>query len=245
MSLFSGGSGETSPFPAERHFQAVTSAAAARSVSVAPAALRLRKSRLNESLFPSVLSCEVTLEELALPTAFKENGASDTGDPFENLVEQHRHMVQRVAYRLLGRLEDAQDATQEVFLRLFRNRDRVGADPRSSQVKAWLYRVTVNVCNDHHRRRKAVVKMQAAGPRAEADPAPDPERVLALEERKRLLLEGLGTLPERERTALVLRDIEGLSTTEVASILGVEEVTVRSHAASGRLKLAKYVRSRQ
>lgn len=182
----------------------------------------------------------MTLGELALPTAFKENGASDTGDAFEHLVEQHQHMVQRVAYRLLGCLEDAQDATQEVFLRLYRNRDRVGADP-----KAWLYRVTVNVCNDHYRRRKAVVTMQAAGPRSETDPAPDPERVLALEERKRLLLEGLATLPERERTAIVLRDIEGLSTAEVAAIFGVEEVTVRSHSASGRLKLAKYVRSRQ
>ena len=154
-------------------------------------------------------------------------------------------MVQRVAYRLLGRIEDAQDATQEVFLRLFRNRDRVGADPGRLQIKAWLYRVTVNVCNDHHRRRKVAMAMQAAGPRAEADPAPDPEHVLALEERRRLLLEGLGTLPERERTAMVLRDIEGLSTAEVAAILGIEEVTVRSHSASGRLKLAKYVRSRQ
>jgi RNA polymerase sigma-70 factor, ECF subfamily len=182
----------------------------------------------------------VTLGEIALPTALKENGASDTGDAFENLVAQHQPMVQRVAYRLLGRIEDAQDAAQEVFLRLYRNRGRVGPDP-----KAWLYRVTVNVCHDQHRRRKTAVEMQAAGPRAEADPAPDPERVLAMEERKRLVVEGLAILPERERTALVLRDIEGLSTVEVAGILGVKEVTVRSQAASGRLKLAKYVRSRQ
>ncbi len=150
-------------------------------------------------------------------------------------------MVQRVAYRLLGRLEDAQDAAQEVFLRLFRNLDRIGAaDP-----KAWLYRVTVNVCNDQHRRRKVVLEMQSTGSRPETDPAPNPERLLALEQRKRLVMQGLETLPERERTAIVLRDIEGLSTAEVAAILGVEEVTVRSQASSGRLKLAKYVRSRQ
>lgn len=192
---------------------------------------------LNESVLSSVLSCEVTLGELVLPTASTENGASDAGDAFELLVERHQPMVQRVAYRLLGRLEDAQDAAQDVFLRLYRNRERVGADP-----KAWLYRVTVNVCNDRHRRRKVVVEMQTRGSRPEADPAPDPERILALEERKRLLLEGLGTLPERERTAIVLRDIEGLSTAEVAAILGIEEVTVRSHVSSGRLKLAKYVR---
>lgn len=118
-------------------------------------------------------------------------------------------------------------------MRLYRNRDRVGADP-----KAWLYRVTVNVCNDHHRRRR----MMTVETR---DPVPDPERLLALEERKRLLTAGLATLPARERAAVVLRDIEGLSTAEVAQILGVEEITVRTQASSARLKLAKYVRSRK
>jgi RNA polymerase sigma-70 factor (ECF subfamily) len=58
-------------------------------------------------------------------------------------------------------------------------------------------------------------------------------------------MEGLLTLPERERAAVVLRDIEGLSTREVAAILSVEEVTVRSHISSARVKLAKYVRRRK
>ncbi len=148
----------------------------------------------------------------------------------------HQQMVLRTAFRLLGRLEDAQDAAQEVFLRLFRNLHRIDADP-----KAWLYRVTVNVCNDHHRRRKFVVELDAE----HADSAPDPERVLTLDERKRLVTEGLETLAARERAAVVLRDIEGLSTAEVAGILGVEEVTVRSQIFSARAKLAKYVRSRR
>jgi len=145
-------------------------------------------------------------------------------------------MVLRTAYRLLGRLEDAQDATQEVFLRLFRNLDRVGGEPR-----AWLYRVTVNVCNDHYRRQKLVVELDAR----RVDPSPDPERMISLEQRKRLLMEGLEILPERERAAVVLRDIEGLSTAEVAAALGVEEATVRSQISNARVKLAKYVRSRQ
>lgn len=145
-------------------------------------------------------------------------------------------MVLRTAYRLLGRVEDAQDATQEVFLRLFRNLDRVGAEPR-----AWLYRVTVNVCNDYYRRQKMVVELDDR----RVDPSPDPERMITLEQRKRLLMEGLEILPERERAAVVLRDIEGLSTAEVAAALGVEEVTVRSQVSNARVKLAKYVRSRQ
>ena len=58
-------------------------------------------------------------------------------------------------------------------------------------------------------------------------------------------MDGLQTLPERERAAVVLRDIEGLSTAETASILGVEEVTVRSQISTARVKLARYVRRRR
>ena len=69
--------------------------------------------------------------------------------------------------------------------------------------------------------------------------------MLVLEERKRLLMDGLQTLAERERAAVVLRDIEGLSTREVAAILNVEEVTIRSQISMARVKLAKYVRRRK
>jgi RNA polymerase sigma-70 factor (ECF subfamily) len=176
-----------------------------------------------------VSTCEVATEELAL--AF----FSTREDPFEAAMAAHERMVVGVAYRLLGRMEDARDAAQEVFLRLFQNLDRVNGDP-----KAWLYRVTVNVCNDHFRKSRPVAQPDER----RADPAPGPEQVLEIDERKRLLMEGLQTLGERERAAVVLRDVEGLSTREVAGILGVEEVTVRSHISVARVKLAKYVRGR-
>jgi RNA polymerase sigma-70 factor, ECF subfamily len=151
----------------------------------------------------------------------------------------HERMVVGTAYRLLGRMEDAQDAAQEVFLRLLKNLDRIEGDP-----KPWLYRVTVNICNDRYRRRRLTAEPDEQMLSAIVDPAPNAERVLALDHRKRLLMEGLGTLAERERAAVVLRDIEGLSTREVAGILGIEEVTVRSQISVARVKLAKYVRSR-
>jgi RNA polymerase sigma-70 factor (ECF subfamily) len=164
-------------------------------------------------------------------------GLSDRrGQEFDRMVAAHQQMVLRTAYRLLGRLEDAQDAAQEVFLRLFRNQVSVNGDP-----KAWLYRVTVNVCNDHHRRRKSVVELGSQ----RADPAPDPERVLTLKERKRLIVEGLETLAERERACVVLRDIEGLTTAQVAAILDIEEATVRSQIHGARVKLASFVRRRR
>ena len=174
---------------------------------------------------------QATAGEIAL---LNEQTRSDP--TFDELVALHQQKVLRTAYRLLGRVEDAQDASQEVFLRLLKNLHKIQGDPQG-----WLYRVTVNICNDHHRRRPAVMEP----PPDLADGAPDPERVLTDGERKRLLMDGLQTLPERERSAVVLRDIEGLSTREVAAILSVEEVTVRSHISSARVKLAKYVRSRK
>jgi RNA polymerase sigma-70 factor (ECF subfamily) len=154
---------------------------------------------------------------------------------FEAVMAAHERMVIGTAYRLLGRIEDAQDAAQEVFLRLLKNLNRIEGDP-----KPWLYRVTVNICNDRYRRRLMTTEPDERA----ADPAPNAERALDLDDRKRLLMEGLETLSKRERAAVVLRDIEGLSTREVAGILGIEEVTVRSQISVARVKLAQYVRSR-
>jgi RNA polymerase sigma-70 factor (ECF subfamily) len=152
---------------------------------------------------------------------------------YERLVRLHERMVLGVAYRLLGRMEDAQDAAQEVFLKLFQKHRQIEGDPTP-----WLYRVTVNVCNDWYRKRTAVAEPDEKA----ADPSADALQTITLEERKRLLRDGLLTLGERERAAIVLRDIEGLSTQQVARILGIEEVTVRSQISVARVKLAKYVR---
>ena len=105
---------------------------------------------------------------------------------FERIMAAHERLVLGTAYRLLGRMEDAQDAAQEVFLRLFKNLGRVGDDP-----KPWLYRVTVNLCNDYYRRRTLVAEPDER----RADPAPDPLSLLTMDERKRLLMEGLQTSP--------------------------------------------------
>jgi RNA polymerase sigma-70 factor (ECF subfamily) len=169
--------------------------------------------------------------ELTL-TAIREI-PGDERQTFDELMSAHRPRVLRTAYRLLGSPEDAQDVCQEVFLRLLKNLDTLDAPPQ-----AWLYRVTVNLCYDYHRRRPAIIDTEFE----HADPAPRIDRVLELDERRRLLTAGLRRLSERERTCTVLRDIEGLSNREVAAILGVEEVTVRTHCASARAKLANYVR---
>ncbi len=76
-----------------------------------------------------------------------------TGDleAFDQLMRLHEQQVLGTALRLLGNLEDAQDAAQEAFLRLYKSLNRL---PDIQQIKPWLYRVTVNVCNDMHRARR-------------------------------------------------------------------------------------------
>ncbi len=155
---------------------------------------------------------------------------------FERLMVLHERPVFATALRLLGRREDAQDATQEVFLRLHKQLARFD-DIR--QLSPWLYRVTVNVCRDLYRSRQDARILpldQVPAPAVAVDPLAD----LTAAERKQIVAQGLRTLADKERTALVLRDIEGLSTREVARILGTREATVRVQVARARLKLRKF-----
>ena len=164
--------------------------------------------------------------------------AARAGDlaAFDRLMRQHERMVLGTALRLLGSLHDAQDASQEVFLKLYRNLGKVEA---SGNIPGWLYRVTVNACHDLRRRRPASVPMEDAGdvPSREAGPAEQSAR----EERRRVLELSLRMLPEKERAALVLRDLEGLTTEEVARVLGSSEATVRSQVSKARLKVKEFV----
>ncbi len=161
---------------------------------------------------------------------------------FDHLMRRCERQVFGTAWRLLGTVEDAQDASQEVFLRLYRHLGRV--DP-SRPLQAWLYRVTVNVCHDlgrrlRKRRTVAIEEIDRSRPLRAVDPASDPAAAAALAEQKQIVAEGLRTLTEKERRALVLRDVRGLSSREVAGILGSSEATVRSHICRGRLKMKRF-----
>jgi RNA polymerase sigma-70 factor (ECF subfamily) len=155
---------------------------------------------------------------------------------FESLMRQYERMVLVTALRLLGNMEDAKDASQEVFLRLYRNLRKVEA---SSNLSGWLYRVTVNVCHDMGRKKTASVPMEEV--LEPATPGADAQESLAGAERQRVLHMSLRMLSEKERAALVLRDLEGLSTLEVAQALGSTEATVRSQISHARVKVKDFM----
>lgn len=156
---------------------------------------------------------------------------------FEALLRTHEVQVARTALRLLNSRQDAQDAAQEVFLRLHRHIRRIDD---SRNLPGWLYRVTVNVCRDILRKRKGVDSLDDAQLAVESTTEAD----LGREQQRKLIQDALRSLPEKERAALTLRDVEGLSTKEVAGILGSSEATVRSQISAARLKIRKILRGR-
>jgi RNA polymerase sigma-70 factor, ECF subfamily len=182
-----------------------------------------------------ILSMTGRLEagELHNPTVFERALAGDL-DAFDTLMRSHERQVLGTALRLLGRLEDAQDAAQEVFIRLFRHLKKLQS---AEAVGPWLYRVTVNVCNDAWQKRRPTSDVADLDL---ASGAPDPETLAGQSQRQRVVARGLETLAVKERAALVLREVEELSTREVAAVLKSSEVTVRTQICTARMKLRKF-----
>jgi RNA polymerase sigma-70 factor (ECF subfamily) len=164
---------------------------------------------------------------------------------FEQIMLATEQRVVSIAWRMLGNREDAHEATQDVYLRVFRylGRFRVGEDFR-----AWLYRLTINVCHDFARKRRLTeaadfdeIDIDREGGRFDAERrAADPEGRALHEQQLALIRRALQTLPAKERAALVLRDLEGFSTKEVAQVLGSRPVTVRSQVSAARAKIKTY-----
>jgi RNA polymerase sigma-70 factor (ECF subfamily) len=155
---------------------------------------------------------------------------------FERLMRQYERLVLGTALRLTGNLPDAQDVSQEVFLKLYRNLRKL---PEDGRLAPWLYRVTVNACHDTRRRRRPESPMETAG--QITSPEDDPQQAVTEAERRRVVGMSLRVLADKERAAIVLRDIEGLSTEEVARALGSSEATVRSHISKARVKMKDFV----
>ncbi|KAA5836236.1 RNA polymerase sigma factor SigM [Saccharopolyspora hirsuta] len=162
--------------------------------------------------------------------------AHTSGDPhaFSELFRRHRDRLWAVALRTMRDHEDAADALQDAMISAFRNASSFRAE---SQVTTWLHRIVVNACLDRIRRRQArpTVPLPETGP---AEPAV-PRDAIAEQDTRMAVQDALAELPEDQRSAIVLVDVEGYSVAETASILGIADGTVKSRCARGRAKLAK------
>ena len=153
---------------------------------------------------------------------------------WDNIVRTYADSVYRLAYRLSGNAQDAEDLTQETFIRVFRSLDRY----RPGTFEGWLHRITTNLFLDQVRHR-SVVRMEAL-PEDTERVASNSAGPAALMDDKLLhpdLQQALDALSPDSRVAVVLCDIEGLSYEEIADLLGVKIGTVRSRIHRGRAQL--------
>ncbi|HIT74579.1 MAG TPA: RNA polymerase sigma factor SigE [Candidatus Avipropionibacterium avicola] len=174
--------------------------------------------------------------------AVEDRGASGSGEQpewqpltWEQVVTQHSARVYRLALRLTGNPHDAEDLTQDVFVRVFRSLDRY----RPGTFEGWLHRITTNLFLDGARRKQRIRFDLMADDVDERVPArdPGPSQVLLDQDLDHDVAQALAALSPEFRAAVVLCDIEGLSYEEIADVLGLKLGTVRSRIHRGRSQL--------
>jgi RNA polymerase sigma-70 factor (ECF subfamily) len=156
---------------------------------------------------------------------------------WEDIVRLYRRKVFNIAYKFVGRHDEAEDLTQDVFLKLFKS---LRTFDRRANFSTWLISVSRNLCIDHYRRvrreRELVNHDVTLGRPTDAG---TPQAVLERRDRVAMLRAALEKLAPSLRAAIMLRDIQELSYQEIAERLGVPEGTVKSRINRGRTELAR------
>ena len=157
-------------------------------------------------------------------------------DSFNQLVLRWERPIYPLAYRVIGRAEDARDDAQETFLRAFR---ALGGFKGQAKFSSWLYRITLNLCRDWIRKERRTPVSQApegidiielAG---EATPTETIEQLVGRKQLSRAVSKAMSSLPEDQRTAIILKEYHGLTFQEIADMLDCPLSTVKTRLYQG------------
>jgi RNA polymerase sigma-70 factor (ECF subfamily) len=191
-----------------------------------------------ETKEPRVLSGDQKLVERCL----KGDDAA-----WEVVVTSYGKRIYNLSYRYTNRRDEAEDLTQEILIRVFRNLKSYRAD--SGAFQNWILRVARNLIIDHYRQ---VRRYPQAGGSEELetmnikdDRIPNPQRAAEQMEASRFLQDGLQSLAPELKEAIILRDLEGMAYSEMSDLLNIPEGTVKSRINRGRLELARLLTKRR
>lgn len=149
---------------------------------------------------------------------------------FRELVQRHQGSLYAYAFKFCSQKEEAEDTVQETFLRLYAKRETLDPD---KNIRAFLFRVCRNLLIDHARK----MRFESESKEPQVDPSLPPDEALSVRERQHHLIKALETLPEHQKTAMLLRHTEELSYSEIAEIMETTVSAVESLLVRGRKRI--------
>ena len=192
------------------------------------------------------MSLDSAAAQPATPDSLIEQCLSGDQNAWEEIVRTNWRKVFNVAYKFVGKHDEAEDLTQDIFLKIFK---ALNTFDRRANFQTWIISISRNLCIDHYRsvRKERQTIARDVDP-VDLQPATlerGPYAVVEHLDLRAMLRQALETLPMTLRTAVVLRDLQELSYQEIADRLQLPEGTVKSRINRGRIELARQLKRRQ
>lgn len=175
------------------------------------------------------------LDDIALVKhCLKEDSAA-----WEEIVTRYKKRIFNISYQFTGRMDEAEDLTQDIFFKVFHSLTKFNQD---ANFQYWIIRVSKNFCIDHYRKKRKERESMVDGMEKAIDlmrSGSTPQLVLEEKEKRETIRDAIGSLPPILRSCIVLRNLYGYSYQDIANILKIPEGTVKSRINRGRIELAR------
>src|SRR5687768_17964589 len=192
------------------------------------------------------MSADSAAAQPATPDSLIEQCLAGDQAAWEQIVRQNWRKVFNVAYKFVGKHDEAEDLTQDIFLKIFK---ALASFDRRANFQTWIISISRNLCIDHYRsvrkERQTIAREVDAGELQPVSSDRGPYAAAEHQDLRVLLRQALHTLPATLRTAVVMRDLQEQSYQEIADRLGLPEGTVKSRINRGRLELARQLKRLQ
>jgi RNA polymerase sigma-70 factor (ECF subfamily) len=192
------------------------------------------------------MSVDSAAAQPTTPDSLIEQCLSGDQQAWEAIVRQNWRKVFNVAYKFVGKHDEAEDLTQDIFLKIFK---ALNTFDRRANFQTWIISISRNLCIDHYRsvrkERQLIAREVDTGDLQPASTDRGPYQAAEHRDLRGMLRQALQALPVTLRTAVVLRDLQELSYQEIADHLGLPEGTVKSRINRGRIELAHQIKRLQ